>query len=395
LAQLHNGNCQISYKFRLYPSGHQEQKLLEVLDRCRFVYNKMLEGLNKQDKPNRLELQNSIPKLKEEFPELKEVYSKVLQYESYKLFSNLRALAHLKKNGKKVGRLRFKGKDWFKTMTYNQNGFKIIETGKRCQTLHLSKIGDIRIRIHRETGGKIKQITVKRYPSEKWFAFICCEAENVMKNHNNKKIGIDLGTINFVYDSENNHINHPRFLNESLEKLRQEQRILSRKKKGSVNRQKQKIKIAKLYEKVCNQRDDFLHKLSRKYVDGYGFIAIEKLDIKGLVEKSHNPRNMLDASWSRFLQFLAYKAVRAGCQVVKVEPRGTTQKCSQCGNIVPKKLWNRIHKCSCGLVIDRDLNSARNILQSGLERAYPLETEPLPTGQVQSMNQEAPFERWE
>jgi len=385
-----------SYKFRLYPSRQQEQKLLEVLDRCRFVYNKMLQGLNKQDKPNRLELQNSIPKLKEDFPELKLVYSKVLQYESYKLFSNLKALSRLKKNGKKVGRLRFKGKDWFKTFTVNQSGFKIIETGKRCQTLHLSKIGDIRIRMHRKTKGKIKQVTVKRYPSGKWFAFICCEAENVIKINNNKKVGIDLGTMNFVYDSEGSHIDHPRFLNKSLEKLKYEQRKLSKMKKGSVNRQKQKIVIAKLYERVCNQRDDFLHKLSRKYVDSYGFIAVEKLDVKGLIEKTYNPRNMLDASWSRFLQFLAYKAENAGNQIVEVEPRGTTQECSQCGKIVPKKLWNRIHKCSCGLVIDRDLNSARNILQSGLERAYLLEMESIPNNrQILSMNQEAPFERWE
>lgn len=316
---------QTSYKFRLYPSRQQEHRLLEVLDKCRFVYNKMLEGLNKQEKPNKLELQNSIPKLKEEYPELKEVYSKVLQYEPYKLFSNLRVLSRLKKNGKKVGRLRFKGKDWFKTFTANQSGFKIIDNGKRCQTLRLSKIGDIRIRMHRGTKGKIKQVTIKHYLSGKWFAFICCEQDNVMKNHNNKKVGIDLGTMNFVYDSKGSHIDHPRFLNKSLEKLRCEHRELSRKKKGSANRQKQKIMIAKLYEKVCNQRDDFLHKLSRKYVDSYGFIAVEKLDIKGLIEKSYNPRNILDASWSHFLQFLAYKAERAGGQVVEVEPRETAE----------------------------------------------------------------------
>lgn len=386
---------QRTFKFRLYPSRRQEQKLLEVLDKCRSVYNTLLGRLDEQDVIDRGQLQGDVTDLRRIMPELQSVHSKVLQMENQRLFSNLRALARLKRNGKKVGRLRFKGKGWFKTFTYNQSGFKIIETGKRCDRLHLSKIGDMPIRIHRKTKGRIKQVTVKHYPSGKWYAFICCEQEGIAKKTDDKKVGIDLGTINFVFDSEGSHIDHPKFLNKSLEKLKYEQRILSRKKRSSMNRKKQKIKIAKLYEKVCNQRDDFLHKLSRKYVDGYGFIAVENLNIRGLIKKSYNPRNMLDASWSRFLQFLAYKAVSAGCQVVEVEPRGTTEKCSRCGNIVPKKLWNRIHKCSCGLVIDRDLNSARNILQSGLERAYPLETEPLPIRQVQSVNQEAPFERWE
>ncbi|MEX2720963.1 MAG: helix-turn-helix domain-containing protein [Candidatus Wukongarchaeota archaeon] len=121
----------ISYKFRLYPTKEQKEKLLEVLGRCRFVYHQMLEGLNKQEKPNMFELQNSIPELKEKHSELKNVYSKVLQHEPYRLFSNLRSLSGLKKNGKKVGRLRFKGKNWFKTFTYNQSGFKIIKEKER------------------------------------------------------------------------------------------------------------------------------------------------------------------------------------------------------------------------------------------------------------------------
>jgi len=380
---------QLSYKFRIYPNKEQEQKMLEVLNNCRFVYNRMLGGLNRQSKPNRLELQNSIPKLKESFPKLKNVYSKVLQYESYKLFSNLRSLARLKKNGKKVGRLRFKGKGWFKTFVYNQSGFKIVETNKRCQLLHLSKIGDIRIRVHRKINGKTKQIVVKHYPSGKWYAFVCCEqGQEIAENPNNKAIGIDLGTVNFIYDSEGNHINHPKFLNNSLERLRAEQRKLSRKKKGSKNRQKQKIKVARIHEKIVNQRDDFLHKLSKKYVDDYSFIAVEKLNIRGLIRNSYNPRNILDASWNKFIQFLTYKAVRAGSQIVEVNPKETTGRCSRCGEIVKKRLWCRIHKCDCGLVLGRDYNSAINILKLGLERAFrPLETEPLlDNQQVQPMN---------
>jgi putative transposase len=121
----------------------------------------MLEEMDNQEKPNKLDLQNSLPELKETYPELKRVYSKVLQYEVYRLFSNLRALSELKKKGRKVGRLRFKGKGWFKTFTYNQSGFRIIKTDNRLDKLHLSKIGGVPIRIHQEIEGEIKQITIK------------------------------------------------------------------------------------------------------------------------------------------------------------------------------------------------------------------------------------------
>jgi putative transposase len=354
-----------SYKFRLYPSKNQEQKLLETLDKCRFVYNKMLEGLNEQDKPNRLELQNSIPKLKEEHPELKKVYSKVLQYESYRLFSNLRALARLKKNGKKVGKLRFKGKGWFKTMCYNQSGFKIIKTGKRLELLHLSKIGNIPIRIHREVKGKIKQIVVKRYNSGKWFA--CIQVESNIEKENKpieKKVGIDMGIKYFLTDSDGLRIENPKFLDKSYKRLRKEQKKLSRKKKCSKNREKQKIKVAKIHEKIVNQRDDFLHKLSRYYINNYDFIAVEDLNIKNMV-RSHLAKQINDVSWGCFIQFLSYKAENAGKIVMKVNPRGTSQE-------------YKFGK------LDRDYNASLNILQRGLEKlgmeqpeVTPIEIEPL------------------
>ncbi|MEK6973141.1 MAG: helix-turn-helix domain-containing protein, partial [archaeon] len=129
----------LTYKFRMYPSKEQEQKLFFVLDKCRFTYNKLLEILNKQEKINQSEIQSSIPELKEQYPELNEIYSKTLQYESYRLFSNLRTLSRLKKNGNTVGKLRFKGKDWFKTFTYNQSGFVLEIKNKKYNKLYLSK----------------------------------------------------------------------------------------------------------------------------------------------------------------------------------------------------------------------------------------------------------------
>ncbi len=208
-----------AYRFRLYPNKEQEQKLLFTLDKCRFVYNKLLEGLNKQEKINRNELQHSILKIKEENKEINNIYSKVLQYENYRLFSNLRSLSRLKKKGKKIGKLRFKGKDWFKTFTYNQSGFKLINNGKRCQVLKLSKIGNILVRCHRDINDKIKQVTIKKEASGKWFASIIAEnKDTITKTRNKNKVGIDLGILNYIYDSDGNCFDNPKHLSESFKK---------------------------------------------------------------------------------------------------------------------------------------------------------------------------------
>jgi putative transposase len=173
----------------------------------------MLEGLNNQEKPNRVELQFTLPKLKEQHPELKEVYSKVLQHEVYRLFSNLRALAQLKRNGKKVGKLRFKGKGWFKTFTYNQSGFELRKTGKRLDRLRLSKIGAIPIRIHREIGGNIKQIAIKRYNSGKWWGCVSVESNvSIEQKPIQKAVGLDVGLEHFTTDSDGKRVENPHHL---------------------------------------------------------------------------------------------------------------------------------------------------------------------------------------
>lgn len=389
---------QITHKFRLYPSGQMEQKLLWTLEKCRLVYNDMLDGLNKQDKPNRLELQAMLPKLKQQYPELQDVYSKTLQYEPYRLFSNLRALAQLKKRGRKVGKLRFKGRAWFKTFTYNQSGFRIEMTGKRCQTLCLSKIGEIPIRMHRSFRGTIKQITIKKYKSGKWYASLSVEQKKAIKPHRMRKaVGIDLGLTNIVTDSDNRHTCSPQYLRKSLKKLRRESRRFSRTKKKSNNRDKQRIGLAKVYERINNQRDDFLHKLSYAYIKKYDFIAVENLRISNMVKNKYLSLSIMDASWSRFMQFLSYKAENAGKIVVKVEPKNTSQKCSQCGEMVKKSLKVRMHKCPyCGIKLDRDYNASLNILALGLKnyrrncgKSRLFEIEPIPRRQVRSVMQEA------
>jgi putative transposase len=330
----------------------------------------MLEELNRQEKPNRLELQSTLPKLKEKYPELKEVYSKVLQHEVYRLFSNLKALAKLKEKGKKVGRLRFKGNGWFKTFTYNQSGFELRKTGKRLDRLHLSKIGDVPIRIHRELEGSIKQIVIKKRNSGKWYACVSVEAGNKPEQRPiQEAVGLDVGVEHFTTDSDGKQIENLHHLKKTLKRLKRRQKKLSRTEKDSNRRNKQRIRVASLHERVTNQRDDFLHKLSSYYVESYDLIALEDLNIRGMLRNPHLSSSISEVAWNKFTEMLAYKAENAGKLVVRVSPRNTTQRCSRCNRLVKKSLAERTHRCPyCGLELDRDYNSAINILKSGLEK---------------------------
>jgi len=354
-----------AYKFRLYPSKKQETLLFMHFDLCRFTYNKLLEKLNNSKKINRGKIQHSIVELKKEFPELDVVYSKTLQYECYRLFSNLRSLVQLKRNGRKVGKLRFKGRDWFKTIHYNQSGFKFEQKTTRYGKLHLSKIGSIDIRNHRITKGKIKQVTLKK-SAGKWYAILITDTK-YQKQKGCGKIGLDMGVLNFIADSRGGTVKSPLFLKQSLNKIKQTHKELSRKKKDSCHWQKAKQHLVQLYEKVTNQRNDFLHKLSTKIVKENNLICIEDLNIKNMVEKKYwNVRNFLDCSWATFARMLECKAESAGAQLVRVNPQNTSKICSRCGAIHKMPLNKRMYACGCGLKINRDVNASRNILAQGL-----------------------------
>jgi putative transposase len=217
--------------------------------------------------------------------------------------------------------------------------------------------------IHRGIDGKIKTLTIKKHASGRWFACFSIERKDEGGITPLKKtIGLDVGIKHFVTDSDGRQIENPKFYGKSLQRIRVEHQRLSRKKKGSRNREKQRVKLAKLYEKLENQRNDFLHKLSRFYVDNYDFVAVEDLNIKGMVRNHNLAGKILDASWGKFLQMLEYKAERAGTQVVKVNPRGTSKEYKH-GEL------------------DRDYNASLNILErgaSGLGQPFePVEMGPL------------------
>ena len=224
-----------------------------------------------------------IPSLKLEKPDLRNVYSKVLQMVNYTLWSNIKGLYALKENGRKVGKLRFKGKGWYKTLNYNQPGFKIDQDHS---ILKLSKIGNVKIKLHRLIDGKIKGVIIKK-SGDKWYVIVQAEQEPEQQISDVKSVGIDLGLKAFAVDSAGYVTENPRFAEKSSSKLKKIQKKLSRAKKGSNNRRKIVAKLDKAYEKINNQRNDFLHKLSRLYVESYDTICVEYLDVKRLKEKGN------------------------------------------------------------------------------------------------------------
>jgi len=254
--------------------------------------------------------------------------------------------------------------------------------------------------MYRPYSGNVKGVLITR-SHDKWYVIIQTEQEISKSNRNGRSVGIDVGLNSFAVDSDGVVIENPRFYEQSLKKIRKLQRSVSRKQRFSQNWKKVKRKTAKVYEHVTNQKKDFLHKLSRYYVDTYATICVEDLDIKGLKEKGNSTglhRSIHDASWGRFYSYLTYKAESAGTNIIKVDPRNTSQMCSNCGSIVKKTLSDRIHECPyCGFVADRDYNAAVNIHRVGMEQPFePVEVIPLHhrnVMQVLSMKQEAPLFR--
>ncbi len=349
-----------TYRFRLYPSRNQACQLDEFLGMARFAYNKQLElkiNSYKENKKNlaQFDLNNSLLSLKKENSFLCNLHSQVLQNINQRISYAFSSFFNNIKNKNKAGFPRFKGKNRYDSITYPQSGFGI-KGNKLC----LSKVGEIKIKLHRAIKGEIKTLTIRRTSSGKWFA--CFSTEHNIKQENKEKnnaiLGIDLGLNHFYADSNGNLIDNPRCLRKSEEKLAKLQREHSRKKKGGINRNKSRLKVARIHEKIKNQRNDFLHKESRKLANKYSNIAVENLKIKNMVKNKHLAKSINDASWQRFLQMLAYKVEETGGKIMPVNARGTSQYCI-CGNNVEKTLAVRIHKCSnCKIEIDRDIMSA-------------------------------------
>ncbi|SHK45486.1 putative transposase [Alicyclobacillus tolerans] len=180
-------------------------------------------------------------------------------------------------------------------------------------------------------------------------------------------VGIDLGVKHLAITFDGEFYEHPKFPRESERKLHRKQRVVSRKKKGAARRRKAIRELARLHEHIANPRRDYAHKVSRKLVNSYGLIAFENLNVQGMVKNHHLAKSIVDAAWNQLVRYTTYKAEEAGRGVVLVDPKNTSQPCSNCGEIVSKKLSERMHHCEhCGYVQDRDINAAQNILKRAL-----------------------------
>ena len=237
----------------------------------------------------------------------------------------------------------------------------------------LPKLGAVKAKISRLPSGRILNATVSKTPTGKCFVSLCVEEELVTKPNAGGVTGIDVGLSEFYTDSNGSIVDNPRTLRKYERKLRREQRRLSRKQKGSANRAKQRIKVAAVHEKIYNVRTDFLHKESTRLVSENQVIAIESLNVKGMVRNHHLAKAISDVSWGRFFSMLEYKGFEHGCEIRKIDTfYPSSQTCSCCGfkNPVVKNLSVREWVCpQCGVHHDRDANAAMNILNRALGSA--------------------------
>ncbi len=352
-----------TYRYRLYPNKAQKQALAKTLDTCRHLYNDSLAERKQTYEetgktPSCYTQIKAVAETKKTNFYYQAVYSQVLQDVLRRLDKSFKAFFRRVKLGEKAGYPRFKGNDRYDGITYPQSGFKI-----KDRRLHLSKVGAIRIFQHRPIEGVIKTCTIRR-DNTQWHACFVVERPDQMPETRTPEnpIGIDVGLKNLITLSNGERIAPPKFFRASEQKLAVAQRLLSRKKKGSCNRIKQRVKAAKIHQKIREQRKDFNHQLSRNLITRFDHIAFENLSIQNMIKNHHLAKSISDASWSQLISFTKYKAEYAGIKVEEVSPYNTSQECNVCGQIVLKSLAVRTHNCFCGLVVDRDVNAALNIL---------------------------------
>lgn len=383
--------------FRLYPTPKQKSILEEWLGLHRELYNAALQERRDAYQKCGISLsyndqQNQLPGVKEARPELTFLGSHALQETVRRVDRAFRAFFRRLRNGENPGFPRFKGKTRFHSFTYpDPAGWKILEQKNRKGKLRITNLGTIRMRGKPRVAlanGEPRTLTIRRR-NDKWYATVGVRypKEKVSRNraYSNRSVGIDVGAHSLVATSDGDLLANPKPLSGALERLKKTQRELSRKKKFSRNWNKAKRKLARLHEKVRNRRLDTLHQLSSVLTFIYSFIAIENLSLRNMTRSARGTkekpgkrvkqrarlnRSMLDASIGLFFSMLEYKAEEAGIRLEKVPANGTSQRCSRCGECVPKDLSVRIHRCpKCGLVLDRDINAARNILFLGLAQA--------------------------
>ncbi|MFJ7733514.1 RNA-guided endonuclease TnpB family protein [Lysinibacillus sp. NPDC097231] len=353
-----------AYKFRLYPTEEQAYLMHKTFGCVRFVYNKMLaerkevyekykgdkEQLNKQKFP-------TPAKYKAEFEWLKEVDSL--------------ALANAQLNLQTAYKKFFSGQNDFPTFKSkkDRNSYTTNVVNGNITLLNghikLPKLKMVRIKQHREIPQNhiIKSCTISMTPTGKYYVSILTEYEKeIVQKEVETVVGLDFAMDGLYVSSEDEKANYPKFYRKMLDQLAKEQRILSRRTKGSERWNKQRIRVAKLHEKIANQRKNFLHHKSKELVANFDVVAIEDLNMKGMSQALNFGKSVADNGWGMFISFLAYKLQEQGKQLMKIDKWfPSTKTCSSCGRVKDISLSERVYSCICGVHLDRDYNSAINI----------------------------------
>ena len=360
-----------AYKFRIYPNTEQRVLFARTFGCVRFVYNRMLADKIKYYEKTRKKLNNTPAQYKKEFEWLKEVDSLSLANAQM----NLQTAYNNFFRSPKIGFPKFKSKKSNrKSYTTNCiNGNILMKNGY----LKLPKIGFVKLKQHRKipVDYKLKSVTISQTPSRKYYVSILFEYEKQVQNKELLSfLSLDYSMHELYKDSNSNEPAYPRYYRSAEKKLAKEQRKLSHMQKGSSNRNKQRIKVAKLHEKVADQRKDFLHKLSRQIANAYDCVCIENLDMKAMSQALHFGKSVSDNGWGMFTTFLQYKLEEQGKKLVKIDKFfASSQICSCCGykNPETKNLAVRVWDCpECGTHHDRDVNAAINIRKEGMQIVF-------------------------
>lgn len=359
-----------SYSYRLYPNRTQARALARLLEIHRTIYNDALT--ERKGAWERCRVSITYKRQADQLKPIREFDEDAafcnfssLQHTLRKLDKSFQGFFRRIKAGDKPGYPRYKGRNRFDSFEYTYSDGCKLSNAEGHDKFYVQNVGPMRIKLHRPipANATIKHVIIKR-SLRQWYACLMWEAPDALvPTHEGPQVGIDMGLHHLLALSDGQIVENPRWFRSAQKELRVKQRRLSRCKRGSRRRKDVAFQVAKMHGHIAAKRRDFWHKTTRSLVKTYSLIAIEDMDLRFMTHNHHIAKSACDAALGEFRQLLCEKAVEAACTVVKVNPRNTSQVCSQCGAMVPKTLDVRVHQCpECGLDIDRDVNAAINIL---------------------------------